>query len=171
MAYELQIQQEALRQGVPPELALAVARRESGLNPYAVGAAGEVGLYQLMPGTALELGVNPAIPAENIRGGISYLRQQHDRFGSWDLALAAYNAGAGRVSTGSIPRTTQGYVADILGALGWEQGGRELDPTFYAQVTEGEWNPISLRRGDEGGNQLALALAVLAVGLLVVWSS
>ena len=112
---EEQIRQQAAAAGVPPDLAVAVARRESSLSQDARGAAGEVGLFQLMPGTAQELGVNPYDTGQNIAGGVTYLRQQYDRFGDWGLALAAYNAGPSRVARGSIPASTQGYVQDILG--------------------------------------------------------
>ena len=171
MAYEFQIQQEALRQGVPPELALAVARRESGFNQFAVGKKGEIGLFQLMPSTAIELGVNPAIPSENIEGGISYLRQQYERFGDWALALAAYNAGASRVESGAIPVSTQGYVADILGSTGW---GDDPGLTYRVDVTgradDGFWDPIQATFLPEG-NMMVVALVVLAVGVLVMAKS
>lgn len=123
MSYETQIGQTAARYGVPPDLALALARRESSLEHYNAngsvkrGAAGEFGLYQLMPATARELGVNPADPLQNIEGGLRYLRQQFDRFGDWSLALAAYNAGAGRVAKNQIPSSTKLYVSDIWGML------------------------------------------------------
>ncbi len=71
-----------------------------------------------MPRTALELGVNPWNARQNIEGGARYLRQQHDRFGTWELALAAYNAGPGAVEKyGGIPpyKETQNYVQKILG--------------------------------------------------------
>ena len=168
MAYELQIEQEALRQGVPPELALAVAQRESNFNQLAVGSSGEIGLFQLMPGTALELGVNPTIASENIEGGITYLRQQYERFGSWDLALAAYNAGASTVESGTIWESTQAYVADILGSLGWND-----DPGLTYTVTGTAYDyqdPIQASFVTEG-NMMIVALVVLAVGVLVIAKS
>ena len=74
------------------------------------------GLTQLMPATALGLGVNRYDVEGNLRGGATYLRQQLDRFGHYHLALAAYNAGPGRVKNGRIPRIseTQNYVSNIL---------------------------------------------------------
>ena len=79
------------------------------------------GLAQLMPGTARYLGVNPDDPFANLEGGARYLREQMDRFdGDIEKALAAYNAGPGRViAAGGIPRIreTQGYVAAIMGRL------------------------------------------------------
>jgi len=74
-------------------------------------------LTQLMPATARELGVNPHDPVQNLVGGARYLRSQFERFGSWQLALAAYNAGPTRVARlGRIPniRETKNYVSKII---------------------------------------------------------
>ncbi len=113
-----QIAETARRYGVPPELALAVARKESGLNQAARGAAGEVGIFQLMPTTAAALGVNAYDPAENIEGGVRYLRQMLDRYG-WDplLALAAYNGGPGNVDRGTVSEQAWAYAQEVLGSL------------------------------------------------------
>jgi soluble lytic murein transglycosylase-like protein len=74
-----------------------------------------------MPGTARDLGVDPNDPFANLEGGARYLREQLDRFdGDIEKALAAYNAGPGRVErAGGIPRIreTQLYVAAIMGRL------------------------------------------------------
>lgn len=104
--------------GVPPAIAVEVARRESGFDQAARGTSGEVGVMQLMEGTAGELGVDRYDLGDNIRGGVEYLRRMFDQFGSWSLALAAYNAGPGNVRAGRIPESTQQYVADVLGAAG-----------------------------------------------------
>lgn len=119
---------EAQRQGLEPSIALAVAQQESGFNQAARGAAGEIGVFQLMPATAKDLGVNPLNLMENIQGGIRYLRMGLNAF-SGDLAkaLAAYNAGIPRVSNAvkagadwfaRIPSSTQGYVTSIMRSLG-----------------------------------------------------
>ena len=84
--------------GVPTSLLAAMARVESGFRPNAVSPAGAIGLMQLMPATARGLGVNPHDPAQNVLGGARYIAQQLQRFGDLRLALAAYNAGPGRVS-------------------------------------------------------------------------
>ena len=103
--------------GLPFGIVDAVIYQESRGRMNAVSPKGALGLMQLMPGTAAQLGVNPYDADENVRGGARYLRQQIDRFGSIPLALAAYNAGPGAVLRyGGIPpfRETQNYVATIL---------------------------------------------------------
>lgn len=107
----------AAAEGVDPTLLRAVAWTESNFDASAVSRAGATGLLQLMPQTAAHLGVDPTDPADNARGGARYLRQQLDRFGRVDLALAAYNAGPGAVQRhGGIPpyAETQAYVRRVL---------------------------------------------------------
>lgn len=111
-------QSAAARHGVPADLFLRLVQQESGWNATAVSHKGALGLAQLMPQTASLLGVDPADPAQNLEGGARYLRQQYDRFGSWRLALAAYNAGPEAVERhGGVPpyAETQGYVLAIYG--------------------------------------------------------
>lgn len=108
----------ALRHGVPEDLFLRLVQQESGWNPQAVSHKGAIGLAQLMPETARDLGVDPRDPAANLDGGARYLRMQHQAFGSWPLALAAYNAGPGAVARhGGIPpfAETQTYVVAVWG--------------------------------------------------------
>jgi soluble lytic murein transglycosylase-like protein len=103
---------------VPEDLFLRLVQQESGWNAGAVSHKGATGLAQLMPGTAARLGVDPAVPEQNLEGGARYLRMMYDRFGSWRLALAAYNAGPGAVEQhGGIPpyTETKNYVKAILG--------------------------------------------------------
>jgi soluble lytic murein transglycosylase-like protein len=111
-------QDAARRHGIPQDLFARLVQQESGWNPGAVSHKGAVGLAQLMPATAGRLGVDPRDPVQNLEGGARYLKRQYDRFGSWRLALAAYNAGPGAVERhGGVPpyRETQGYVRAILG--------------------------------------------------------
>lgn len=103
---------------VPEDLFARLVQAESNWNPRAVSHKGARGLAQLMPGTASLLGVDPDDPRANLEGGARYLRMMYDRFGSWRLALAAYNAGPEAVTRhGGIPpfAETQGYVRRILG--------------------------------------------------------
>lgn len=114
---------EAKNHGLAPGLLEAVAWQESRGQMSAVSRKGALGVMQLMPSTAAELGVNPGDLADNIRGGALYLRRQLDRFGSVPLALAAYNAGPGAVMRyGGIPpyRETRDYVTRIMSR--WRPG-------------------------------------------------
>lgn len=108
----------AAKHGVPEDLFLRLVQQESGWNPSAVSHKGASGLAQLMPATAKKLGVDIDDPEENLEGGARYLRMMYDKFGSWKLALAAYNAGPGAVEKhGGVPPfdETQNYVKAILG--------------------------------------------------------
>jgi len=108
----------ARKHNVPEDLFLRLVQQESGWNPGAVSHKGAVGLAQLMPGTAQVLRVDPNDPKQNLEGGARYLRQQYDKFGSWQLALAAYNAGPGAVEKhGGVPpfNETKNYVRVIWG--------------------------------------------------------
>lgn len=113
--------QKARDFGVNEDIFLRLVQKESGWNPQAKSGAGAAGLVQLMPGTAQGLGVaNPYDPVQSLTGGARYLSQQLKRFGSYDKALAAYNAGPGNVERyGGIPpfKETQNYVKTILGGL------------------------------------------------------
>lgn len=105
--------EEAQRQGVDPGHVLPMFKQESGFRADARSPVGAFGPAQLMPGTARDLGVNPADPYDNIRGGITYYKQQLERFKDPTLARAAYNAGPGAVQKhGGIPpfAETQDYV-------------------------------------------------------------
>jgi soluble lytic murein transglycosylase-like protein len=103
------------RYAVSADLIRSVIRHESAGNPAAVSHKGAMGLMQLMPGTARELGVVCAFdPRQNIMGGTRYLRELRDRFGSWREALAAYNAGPGRVESGRWPAETRRYVENVM---------------------------------------------------------
>jgi hypothetical protein len=111
----------ARRYGIPVDLFLAQINQESRFNPQAVSPAGAIGLGQIMPGTAKELGVDPRDPVQNLEGSARYLSQQYKKFGDWGTALAAYNAGPGAVSKyGGVPpyKETQNYVRTILGNVG-----------------------------------------------------
>ncbi|MCL2575495.1 MAG: lytic transglycosylase domain-containing protein [Defluviitaleaceae bacterium] len=110
----------SLAHGVDANLIRAIIRAESNYNPLTVSSAGAMGLMQLMPATARQLGVeNPFDINENINAGTQYIAGLLDRFnGDVELALAAYNAGWPRVQQhGGIPpiAETQNYVPRVLG--------------------------------------------------------
>ncbi len=109
----------ARRHGVPEDLFLRLIQQESRWNHRAKSHKGALGLAQLMPETARRLNVNPRVPRENLDGGARYLRQMYNRFRSWRLALAAYNAGPEAVQKyGGVPpyRETKNYVRKIWGS-------------------------------------------------------
>jgi soluble lytic murein transglycosylase-like protein len=116
--YATALAQAAAAANISPSLLSALVWQESRWNPSAVSPKGAVGLAQLMPATARNLGVNPADPVANLNGGARYLRQLLNQFdGDVEMALAAYNAGPGRVrSSGGVPAITEtrNYVASIV---------------------------------------------------------
>lgn len=118
VAYFAAMSAIACENGLPEGLLDAVIAQESGYKAWALSGAGAMGMMQVMPGTARNLELkNPWDALANMRAGARYLRQQLDRFGRVDLALAAYNAGPERrsLSLGSIPAIaeTRNYVKAI----------------------------------------------------------
>lgn len=103
--------------GIDARLLAALVWTESNFSPTAVSRAGALGLTQLLPSTSRGLRVDPFEPRQNLVGGARYLRLQLERFGALDLALAAYNAGPGRVEAagGGVPGIveTQLYVLQV----------------------------------------------------------
>ncbi|CAH1055764.1 lytic transglycosylase domain-containing protein [Paenibacillus pseudetheri] len=127
-SYDDLIQTASAKYGVPVDLIKAVIDTESSFNPNIVSSAGAKGLMQLMDGTARGLGVSDSFdPAQNIDGGVRYLSYQLKRFdGQEKMALAAYNAGPGRVINLGVsndqellekltllPKETQSYITKI----------------------------------------------------------
>lgn len=117
--YTAIIEKAAATYQIPAKLIAAVIKQESNFNPTVVSHAGAQGLMQLMPTTAQYLGVTNAFdPEQNIMAGAKYLRQMLDKFNNDPtLALAAYNAGASRVTKyGGIPpfKETQNYVKKVM---------------------------------------------------------
>ena len=112
------IQTTAARHHVDPALVRAVMETESGGNPTAVSRKGALGLMQLMPSTAMQLGVkNVFSPDDNLEAGVRYLRSMLEHYGGdLDKSLAAYNAGMGAVDrAGGVPRyrETRDYVRKV----------------------------------------------------------
>ncbi|MXO66804.1 lytic transglycosylase domain-containing protein [Altericroceibacterium endophyticum] len=119
--YAAKVTELSARYDLSPALIEALVWQESRWRENARSPVGARGLAQLMPATARYLGVDPDDPAANLEGGARYLREQLNRFdGDLEKALAAYNAGPGRViRAGGIPKIaeTQAYVASIMGRL------------------------------------------------------
>ena len=92
------IVKHSLEMGIDPALGLSIAKMESGVVHEKRSSFGAVGVFQLMPSTARRLGYNPYYLSDNIRGGLMYYKMMYQKFGSVELALAAYNAGPGNVS-------------------------------------------------------------------------
>lgn len=119
--YAAKVAELSARYDLSPSLIEALVWQESRWHAAAVSPKGARGLAQLMPGTARYLGVDPNDPLANLEGGARYLREQLDRFGGdLEKALAAYNAGPGRVERAQgIPpiRETRQYVTAIMGRL------------------------------------------------------
>jgi soluble lytic murein transglycosylase-like protein len=116
--YHSMAREAARRHAIPEDLFLRLVQQESGWNPSAKSHKGAFGLAQLMPDTARALRVDPADPYQNLDGGARYLQIQFRAFGTWKLALAAYNAGPGAVKKyGGIPpfNETKNYVKVIAG--------------------------------------------------------
>ncbi len=132
--YDALIEENATVHGVSPHLVRAVIQQESGFNPRATSHKGAMGLMQLMPATAAELGVSdPYNPSENIRGGVAYLKGLLVKFQqNVELALAAYNAGPTAVTKyGAIPpyRETRNYVTRITTAVDAIPKGKNIYKT------------------------------------------
>lgn len=151
------IDRYSLQQGLDAALVRAVIQAESAFNPRALSVKGAMGLMQLMPSTARELGVqDPWDPEQNVRGGTRYLRQMLDQFdGKLDWALAGYNAGPGAVQRyGGVPpyRETVGYVDKVMRLMdgsGWKGRVGQARPQRARAP-----RPLRIRR--DGNNQILL---------------
>ena len=115
--FDTLIQKAATFTSLDPELVKAVIKAESEFDPAAESPAGAMGLMQLMPETAKELGLTDGFdPLQNVYGGSVYLKRMLDRYsGNLDQALAAYNWGPGNLdrSKGRLPRETRDYIERV----------------------------------------------------------
>jgi soluble lytic murein transglycosylase-like protein len=147
--YEPIIQEHAARHSLRPDLIRAVIQVESGFNPRARSPKGAMGLMQLMPETARELGVvNAYDPVDNIRGGTAYLRRLIDRYqGNEELALAAYNAGSSAVDRygRAVPpfRETRDYVKKVGSASGSRAPSAVRRNAIYKTIEIVDGRPIA----------------------------
>jgi soluble lytic murein transglycosylase-like protein len=157
--------------GIDPQLATEVAAQESNYSQTAVSPAGAVGVMQLEPATAADLGVNPYDTQQNIQGGVQYLAQLLSEFGgNTDQALAAYDAGPTAVNdaintanaSGSgdwlslLPSETQNYVSKILGNLG----------TAYSASIGAATSPGAT---PSGGNSILTSVLLLTAGVFGIF--
>lgn len=116
-AYRNYADTQASAFGIPKDFFAALINQESGWNPNAKGSSGEEGIAQLKPGTAPN--INRFDPYASMSFSASLLRQYYDRFGTWEMAAAAYNAGPSAVNKyGDVPPSAQGYVSKIMSAVG-----------------------------------------------------
>lgn len=151
---------EAQRQGVNPNLALQVAAHESSFNPAAKSATGDVGVFQLQPGTAADMGVTDRLDAaQNIAGGVRYLKTLLDRYnGDLTQTLEAYNGGLRHVDEGSVSSAAKHYAQYILAKLGLADHPGEPDGGW-----PGSLPPENVPTVDVGGN-LTFDAGFLPVG-------
>lgn len=131
--YDGLINEISMKHGVDPVLVKAIIKAESDFDPVATSTDGAMGLMQLMPSTAGDMGVNNAFdPRENIEGGVRYLKRLMGIFkGDLPLVVAAYNAGEKVVMEyKTIPpyKETQVYVKRVLSYLSLYRNGREARP-------------------------------------------
>lgn len=144
--YDQYINEAASKYGVPASLIRAMIKHESGGNPLATSKVGAMGLLQLMPGTAKEMGVTNAYdPKQNIDGGTKYIAQMLNRYkGNVELAIAAYNAGPGKVDAagGKIPDIgeTINHVKKVMADYGG--GNLNAKPGTEANTYMPVSNPV-----------------------------
>lgn len=125
------IVKHSLEMGIDPALGLSIAKMESGFVHEKKSAYGAVGVFQLMPSTARKLGYNPYQLTDNVRGGLMYYKMMYQKFGSVELALAAYNAGPANVSKykGMPPfAETKRFVSGIMSEYNSQK--RNPDPAI-----------------------------------------
>lgn len=123
--------QSAAAFNIPLPIFQSLIQTESAWKPDSISSAGAIGLTQLMPGTAAGLGVDPTDPLQNLAGGAKYLSQMFAKFGNWNDALAAYNAGPGNIAAG------RGYAQKVLSGaqgLGYQP---DASPSATASTSPG----------------------------------
>ncbi len=150
ISYLSEIDRAAKEANIDPRLFAGLVQQESAFNPNARSGSGAIGLAQLMPGTARELGVDPFNIQENLRGGARYLRQMMDRFGL-EGGLRAYNQGPGaqQRTPGGNSRESREYPGKVLAnarALGFNPAAMPA-PATMGGAAFGRTGHMSLREG------------------------
>ena len=115
---------QAKDMGVEPAIVLSIAKTESGFNQKAKGAGGHIGVFQLSHHTAKKMGLDPYKLEDNVKGGIIYYKRMYERFGSMELAVAAYNSGPEAVKrcNNSVPKHSQNFVNRIMSDYRYYKG-------------------------------------------------
>lgn len=109
------IVKHSVEMGVDPALALSIAKAESGYKHHTKSPCGAVGVFQLMPATAKNMGLNPYHLSDNIKGGLMYYKMLYKMLGSTELALAAYHTGPAYVLKNKRPAPcSKSYVSSIM---------------------------------------------------------
>lgn len=161
---------EAQAQGVPVSLALAIAQRESGFSQAARGAAGEIGVMQLMPATAAQLGVDPYDLAQNIHGGILFLADLYRQFGDWTLTAEAYNWGPNKLARAlaakrQAPASVQQYARAVTSGAPISTPAGGIQVAGYQVVQPDAGAPMP------GNTSPAIMGGLLALGIVAaVWA-
>ena len=107
---------KAKEMGVEPAIVLSIAKTESSFRQEAMGASGTVGVFQLLPSTAKNMGLNAYDLDDNIKGGIQYYKNMYQKFGSMELAVASYNTGPEAIKRNNykVPKHAQYFVNKIM---------------------------------------------------------
>lgn len=170
--YAAMVRQTAARFGLPQGTLEALINNEDpSYDPSARGYDSEIGLTQVLPDTLRGMGYDPDAvlrsPGMQVEAGAKYLKQQYDRFGRWDLAYAAYNAGPGAVEKyGGVPPFAQGYVDKIQKQFGGASLGAtisvnvggitvELHPENLGNLDEKSVGQLAARLADEVADRIA----------------
>ena len=174
--YRAMAAREARRYGLDPHIFIRQIKQESGFNPNARSPAGATGIAQIMPDTARAWGVNPNDPKAALRAAAKNMAQYVKKYGSYENALRAYNAGPGAIEKSKGYSETNHYVQTILrgrdpkrlgsrrGGGGSEGGGREGSPGFGIPGTplSQEYTPGAERvLSDVGGDNSGLLQALI----------
>lgn len=136
------IVKHSIEMDIDPALALSIAKLESGFCHEKKSPYGAVGVFQLMPSTAKKLGFNPYYVNENIKGGLMYYKMMYQKFGTIELALAAYNAGPGNVAKykGMPPfKETKYFVSTIMAE--YHKQKANPDPVIHQVKSKKESKP------------------------------